>query len=234
MTFMSRITLSGVFLVAALSVSACGSSGSSNGGIDSGATLQGDVNTFTASLNVEKKSFFVQIKDFLLSSTFAAVSDVTVAVGDQTTTTDAAGDFTLSNIDTGNQTVTFTQGANSATYSLDGVDVGDTFTLNDVNIDGTEVSTELTGTWTGTIDLGDQLYGLTMVINANGNSLSGTMVVDEDDERGTFSGTENGNVLVDASWESTELGGCMLSGPLTGTFSGDTLEGNAPITANLV
>ncbi len=49
-------------------------------------------------------------------------------------------------------------------------------------------------------------------------------------EVGTFSGTETGTIL-DARWTLTEPDGegCLLSGPLTGTFDGNTLTGNEPI-----
>lgn len=239
MNSMNKIKLSGMFLIIALLVSACGSSSSNNdnGNGGSGATLTGDVASFVASLKTEKKSLFAQIKDLIFPIAYAAASGVTVTVGDETTTTDADGNFTLSNIETGDQTITFTQGSDSATYSLDDVDADETFTLNDVSIAGTTVSTEHTGTWTGIMTM-DIFTGspvdvtFTLTITAGGNSISGGMVIDEEGfgEVGTFSGTETGTTL-NARWENTEPDeeGCMLAGPLTGTFDGDTLTGNEPI-----
>jgi len=224
----------GVVLGIVLMMAACGGSDDDDdGGGSTGATLTGDVVSFTASLNVEKKTFLALFKEFLFPYATAQVSGVTVTVGDHSTTTGADGSFTLNDIDVGDQTVTFTEGGNSATYALNGVDTEETFTLNDVTIEGTTVSTALTGTWTGQIELDDGVfYTMTMTINANGNSLSGTLIVEEEDESGTFSGTENGSVLEDATYEVTSLDGCVLSGPLTGTFSGTTLTGNAPVTAD--
>jgi len=217
----------------------CGSSSSNGGenGDETGSTLTGDVTSFTASLATEKKSFFAQIKDFFSSIAYAAASGVTVTVGNVSAITDASGNFTLENIATGDQTVTFTEGSSSATYSLDGVAAGETFTLHEINVDGTTVSTAHTGTWTGTMTM-DIFTGtpvevdFTLTITAGGNSISGGMVIDEGGlgEIGTFSGTETGTIL-DARWTLTspDSEGCLLSGPLTGTFDGNTLTGNEPI-----
>lgn len=225
---MKKKYLLGVTVIGFVFIMGCGGS-SGGGGGGTGATLTGTVNTFTAALETEKKSFFARIKDFLLPTATAQASGVTVTVGNQSTTTDANGSFTLSDIPEGNNTVTFTQNSASADYSLMGVAEGETFTLNDVNVNGATITTAHTGTWTGTIDLGDGTYTMTMTIAANGNSLSGTLVVEGVDERGTFSGVENGT-NIEASYEVHDPNDCFLNGPLTGTFSGNTLEGNAPVT----
>jgi len=132
--------------------------------------------------------------------------------------------------------VTFTQGSSSATYTLTDVDENEAFTLNSVAIDGSSVSTAHTGTWTGTITMDgengeDQEYTMNLVISAGGNAISGAMSIPELGESGSFSGTETGSVL-DATWNLTSTGGCIMSGPLTGTFSGNTLNGNEPVTAD--
>jgi len=226
----------------------CGSSSSTGGdsggsgdnadaGGASGSTLSGTVVTFTAALGAERKSLYAQIKDFLLPAASAQTSDVTVTVGDAAVTTDSHGSFTITDVPVGNQTVTFAQGSSTATYALADIVADETFTLNDINVDGTAVSTAHTGTWTGTMIM-DSFTGspveveLTLIITAGGNSISGDMFIDEEgfDEVGTFSGTETGTVL-DARWTNTapDAEGCILAGPLTGTFDGDTLTGNEPI-----
>ena len=221
--------LLGVFLTA------CGGGGS-GGGVGgsetTGSTLTGHVATYTATLDITKKTLFAQIRDFIFSPAHAQVTGVEVLVGDQSTTTDADGNFTLNDIPTGDQTVTFTQGSSSATYSLEDVVAGGTYTLNDIEVDGDGVSTEHTGVWSGPIDLGDGEYTMTMTIAANGNALTGELVVEGVDEAGHFDGTENGSSLVNTTYSVTSLDGCVLGGPITGTFSGDTLEGNAPITSD--
>jgi len=224
----NRISLifSSLFLIIALLVSACGTPSESN----SGATLTGSVSTFTVALNTEKKSLFTRMGEFILPKAMAAVEGVTVSVGDLSITTDTMGNFTLNNIDTGDQNVTFTQDSDSATYTLKGVDAGETFTLNNISINGTAVSSEHTGTWTGPITMGDDVtYTMTMTIAANGNSMSGTLSVVELGEQGTFSGTEDG-AKITATYNVS--GTCVITGPLTGTFSGNTLVGNAPITTD--
>jgi len=233
---MNRIVCVGVLLMYVLLVSACGS-GSSNGGGGTGATLTGTVNNFTATLAVEKKSLFAQIKDFFLSKASAQTAGITVSVGSLSTTTDSSGHFTLSDIPEGSSTITFTQGGNSATYTLAGVAAGETFTLNDIDIVGSAVSTAHTGTWTGIMTMNIFTdtpvdVAFTLTIAAGGNSISGNMFIDEGGlgEVGTFSGTETGTIL-DARWANTvpDSEGCILSGPLTGTFDGNTLTGNEPI-----
>jgi hypothetical protein len=237
MKLMNGIKFGGIVLTIVLLASACGgSSGGGGGGGGTGATLTGTVQEFTAALETEKKTLFARIKDFLLPKSFAAVGGVTVSIGNQSTTTDGSGSFTLNDIPVGDQTVTFTQNSASATYSLMDVLAGETFTLNNVDVDGSTVSTAHTGTWTGTMTMDiftgtPQEVDFTLTITAGGNSISGGMNVDEDGlgEVGTFSGTENGTTL-NARWVIPHDGeGCRLAGPLTGTFDGDTLTGNEPI-----
>lgn len=226
-TFYSLICL--LVLGSGLYLLGCGGSGSRGG--SGSATLTGTVNTFTAALETEKKTMFAQIMDFIFSKAYAAASGVTVSVGGQSATTDLSGSFTINNISSGDQTVTFTSGSSGETYSLKDVDAEETFTLNDISVSSGQVTTEHTGTWTGTIeadDPGDALWAMTLTIGANGNSLSGTMTTGG--ETGSFSGTETGTSL-DATYTLSD-GSCTLSGPLTGTFSGTTLSGNAPVTAD--
>lgn len=226
----------------------CGSSsgGASGGGsgtdtVDagstSGATLTGTVDSFTAALGTENKTLFARIKDFLLSIAFAQTSDITVTLGDVSATTSSAGGFTITNVPIGDQTVTFTHGSTSAEYLLSDVIADETFTLNDIDVDGTTVATAHTGTWTGTMIMDTftgepQEVDLTLTITAGGNAISGGMFIDEAgfDEVGTFSGIETGTAL-NARWALTspDAEGCLLAGPLTGTFDGDTLTGNEPI-----
>ena len=217
-------------------LSGCGSSssGGGGGGTDSGSTLTGTVDSFTASLSPRKDSFYTRLRNILLRDAYAATSGVTVTVGSKSDTTDSTGAFEISNISTGNQTVTFEHDGDTASYSLQSVTAGETYTLNDTTISGTTVSTANTGTWTGTIEMADGddevTYTLTLMIAAGGNSLSGTMTVPELGEKGSFTGTEDGSTIT-AEYEITGTN-CTLTGPITGTFDGDTLEGNAPVTTD--
>lgn len=123
----------GLFLTSAL-LTGCGGGGGGGGGGGAGvgANLTGTVESFTAALEIEKNPMFAKIKGLLFSTAFAQASGVTVSVGGQSTTTDANGHFTINNIPTGDQTVTFTQGSTSATYSLNGVQAGEIITLNGI------------------------------------------------------------------------------------------------------
>lgn len=206
-----------------------GSSSSSSGGSGS-ATLTGTVNIFTAALETEKKTMFAQIRDFIFSKAYAAVSGVTVSVGGQSDTTDSSGSFTVSNISTGDQTVTFTSGSSSETYSLNDVDSGETFTLNNISVSSGQVTTEHTGTWTGTITFSDGTETLTMTISANGNSVSGTMTTSERTEV-TYTGTENGSSMDGTYIVVSDPDGCAgEEGTFSGTFSGTTFSGSGITT----
>ena len=186
-------------------IPSCGGS-SGGGGGGTGATLTGTVASFSASVN-------------------AAVGGVTVSIGSLSTTSGSDGSFTLSNIPTGDQTVVFADGGSSANYALEGVANDETFTLNTVMVDGTQITTEHTGTWEGTIyssDIGMTLP-LTMTIGANTNAFTGTANNNMGDVW-TLVGTENGTSV---SGRATVVEGpCVPDyGDFTGTFADGTLSG---------
>ncbi len=206
------------------SVAACGGS-SGGGGGGTGATLTGTVASFTASLDVEKKSFFARLKDLILPQADAAVAGVTVSIGSLSTTSGADGSFTLSDIPTGNQTVVFAEGGSSANYALEGVAENETFTLSTVQVDGTVITTEHTGTWEGTIYSSDiaMTLPLTMTIGANTNAFTGQANNNMGDVWDLV-GTENGTSV---SGRATVVEGPCVGdyGDFTGTFNGDMLSG---------
>lgn len=216
-------------LVTSLYIVGCGggSSSSSSGGSSSNsslATLTGTVNTFTAALETEKKTMFAQIKDFIFSKAYAVERDIVVSVGEQSATTDSDGRFTINNVPTGDQTVTFTRDSVSATYSLKDVDAGETFTLDEISVSAGTVTTAHTGSWTGT--LFNNTTGMNdiivMTIQANGNTLSGSGTSIHPDSgfeaQFTFEGTENGSTADGSYNVNTACPG--ESGTFAITFSG--------------
>lgn len=190
----------------------------------SGATVTGTVSSFVAALDVKNETMLAKIKKFLSPRALAQASGVTVSIGNQSATTDASGNFELLNISPGDQVVTFTQNSSSATYSLKDVDANETFTLNSIQISGSVITTEHTGTWTGTIsssDLGATLP-MTATIAANGNTLNATATNGSD--TWNITGTENGTSIEGTS--EVTGGPCVGDGAtFSGTFSDNTFNG---------
>jgi len=225
-------------VVAAVSLfaAACGGGGSSptspNAGPVSGATLTGQIVSFDplAWRPAEPRGFLAALLDFACPTAHAAVPGVNVSVGGVSTTTDSAGRFTLPNVPTGDQIVTFAQGSSSATYALQGVEANETFVLNGTSIAGPTVTTEHTGSWVGTATSnGSGRTGghpVTLGIAANGNIVEGTVDIDHGWEVISWSGTENGT-SVSGSYRTVSSGaGCAgEEGTFSGSFDGSTVSG---------
>ena len=159
------------------------------------------------------------------------------------------GDTFSIGVDTGDQTITFTSGGSksmtaqikdfllpiahaadsqSATYSLDDVDTGETLEWNQIQIDSSTVTTEHTGTWEGEFfeDDGGEKSDLTLTIEIGGNSMTGTLGGFSDGAV-SFSGTETGGTF-DLDW-TQDNSDC--AGTASGTFSGNSLSATATPTS---
>ena len=224
---MKIIRVASFILVLMLTVSFMACGGSSHGGSgDTGATLAGTVDSFTASLTPKKKNIFMVMKELVLSEAVAAASGVTVATDSGSTTTASDGSFTLS-IALDDYVVTFSQGSSSAEYLLAGIEANETITLNDVVINGADVSTAHTGDWEGYHTVTDSELGtmtIDITLSAGGNTFSGTIYQGETYEWG-LTGTENGSSITGTiTVADTECSGD--TGTITGTFDGTTLTGS--------
>ncbi len=202
MSFRTFVTIS---ICTGLSLlSACGGGGS-GGGDATGATLTGTMTSFQASVN-------------------AAASSVIVSIGSLSTQTSADGTFTLNNIPAGDQTVVFSEGGSSASYALNGVAQDETFTLDDVQVSGSTITTRHTGTWTGTISSSDSGFTLPMTATIAPNTNAFTAEATNGTDVWNVIGTENGTV-VSGTVEVT-AGPCTGDGAtFQGTFSGDAIAG---------
>jgi hypothetical protein len=216
-----------VLLVLALSIAicSCGSDGSDTTADKSeqGAVLKGNVaSVTTASMEVED------------------VGGLAVSIGELTTTTDQQGNFQIDNIPTGDHVVIFENvpAANltaqaeadvSAEYSLV-VKEPETITLRDIEINGDEVVTEHTGTWSGTAGSDDPSsdgqLAFTMYIVANGNSITGTgrLLGGSDNSVWDVTGIETGTEISGEFNLVSSDSECATGGTFEGTFSGNTIS----------
>jgi hypothetical protein len=160
-----------------------------------------------------------------------AVSGVTVAIGSKTAETDATGSFSLLNIPTGDQVVTFSKDDAIGTYFLADVEPGETFLLDEIQYSGGNVATKHTGTWVGTggsTDPGSQgQIALTMIIAQNGNAISGTASVEPPDNSvwNIVDATETGHSVSGRMEVVSSDSDCASGGTFEGTFVANTLEG---------
>jgi hypothetical protein len=225
----------GYSIVAAASLFAVGCGGAGGGNpaspgtvTASGATLTGQIVSFTVAWQTEPKGFLADLMDFVFPTAHAAQAGVTVSVGSVSTTTDSAGRFTLGNIPTGDQVVTFAEGSNSASYTLMGVEPNETIVLNGTSIAGSTVTTVHTGSWVGTATTDGEpgTVSVTLTIAANANAVEGTIDLDDGWEVISWSGTENGT-SVSGSFHTVESGaGCTGEhGTFSGSFDGSTVSG---------
>lgn len=231
----SRVRQSGCSIVVAASLCAagCGGGGSTPTSPEAapglGATLTGRIVSFTVAWRKPAPTgLLAALVDLALPTAHAAVLGVTVSVGGVSTTTDAAGRFSLANIPTGDQVVTFTQGSSSATYSLQGVEPNETFALDGTSITGPTVTTEHTGSWAGTAttDGDPRTVSLTLEIAANGNAIEGTLDIDDGWEVISWSGTENGTSASGTFRTVASTAGCSgEEGTFEGSFDGSTMRG---------
>jgi len=193
--------------------------GDDNGPEDeqTGTTLQGTVTVFQAQM---------------VNGGFelAWTEGVTVAIGSKSAQTDANGDFTLHDFGVGTQNVLFSRDGGVGTYVLTDIERGDAFLLDQVEVNGGQVSTQHTGTWIGTggsTDPGSQgQVALTMIISQNGNALTGTASIGEPDNTSwNISGTETGHSVDGILTVTSTNSLCAADGDFEGTFVADTLSG---------
>jgi hypothetical protein len=189
------------------------STGGGGGGVvDSGATLEGNV---------------------------ISTVDIKVSIGEQTVTTDEQGNFKIENIPVGDNVVRFESVPTgeltiqadediNAEYRLI-VKEPETIILRDIEINGEEVVTEHTGTWTGTAGSNDPgsdgQLAFTMYILANGNLISGTGVLlgGTDNSVWEVEGTETGVEITGEFHLISSNSSCATGGTFDGTFSGVTI-----------
>ena len=211
----------GVLLLAfCLSLSAaCGDDDSGPDEGQTGASLQGTVVAFDAG------------QATVLPAYLAAVGTpgVTVAIGSKSTETDAEGNFSLNHIAVGDQTVAFSLGDATGPYLMRDIDPGETFFLDQIQYSGGLVSTKHTGTWVGTADSNDPdsqaLITVEMVLNASGNTLTGSATAEPEANVYTVDGTETG-FAVDGSLNLVSSASeCSADMDFWGTFVADTLTG---------
>lgn len=214
---LGNVVLLLVICIIFLSCSGGGSDGSnilpSDTG-DTGATLQGNV------VSVSAASF-----------QRTAVADVEVSIGDVTVLTNEHGEFYIEGIPPGDQSIWFND---IAEYLAENIQESETITLRNIQINGGDVTTEHTGTWIGTAgstESGSQgQIAFTMIIENNGNSISGTGILGSPDNpisEWAIKGTENGTTASGFFTLDREKPHdvCATDGTFDGTFSGNTLSG---------
>lgn len=157
------------------------------------------------------------------------IPGVTVSVGTRSAVTDAAGNFSLADIAVGDQTVTFSRDAATGTYLMRDIEPGETFFLDQVQYSGGQIMTKHTGTWVGTADSHDpqsvSLIAVELVLNASGNSLTGTAAAEPETSLWTMAGTETGFTVDGTLSLVISESGCSADMTFEGTFVADTLSG---------
>jgi|ETN01SMinimDraft_1059929.scaffolds.fasta_scaffold00583_12 hypothetical protein len=204
----------------------CSSSSSSSG--SSTGTFKGTITSFTtASVETKKKSMFAKINDFLFPKAHAAGVLFTVSCPACPSPsipqlTELFQEFRL-NVSPGDNTILFSKDGTVAEFSLDGAKAGETLEWDEIQIDNETITTENTGTWTGTITG----IPMTLEISSGGNSASFTFSssVSGGSGSGTEKGTSaNGTYNVTSGSCSGELGSWTV------TISGTSMSGTATIT----
>ena len=208
-----------VVLCSLLILYGCGDDGTGPGEEQTGAMLQGTVTVFDAPASAVGLARLGSV----------VTPGVLVSIGTKETETDASGDFALYDIPLGSQIVRLSKDGAVGTYTLVGIVSGATFTLDQIQYSGGQVSTAHTGTWVGTggsTDPGSQgQIALTMILEANGNSLTGTASIGSPDNSvWSISGKETGTSVDGAMTVVSTDSPCASGGTFVGTFSADTLN----------
>lgn len=208
-------------MLALLTGVGCGDdNGTEPGEALTGADLEGQV--------VEFEVGQASIQPDLLSS--LDEPGVAVAIGPRSTVTDANGRFLLEDIPIGDQVVSFSRDGVTRTYLLADIDEGETFELDSIELQFDGVSTAHTGTWVGTggsTEVGSQgQIALTMIIEKNGNTITGSAIGGSpDNSTWSLEGTETGLSLEAEFQLVTSADQCATGGTLDGSFTADTLSG---------
>jgi len=160
------------------------------------------------------------------------VPGVTVTIGGKDTVTDANGDFIIRNFAISSSLIaSFAMDTAIGNYTVVGSAIGATFILDQVQYSNGQVSTAHTGTWVGTggsTDPGSQgQIALTMILEANGNALTGTASIGSPDNSvWSISGYETGTTVDGSMAVVSTDSPCASGGTFTGTFTADTLSGS--------
>jgi len=213
------LSISGRAPCVTLAFLVCIGCGDDNGPEDdqTGTTLQGTVISFQAQ---------IVGGGFGLAST----EGVTVAIGSKSTETDVNGDYLLRDFPVGTQNVLFSRDGGSGTYVLTGIERGGAFLLDQVVVNGGQVSSQHTGTWVGTGGSTDPSsqgqVALTMIIAQNGNALTGTAsIASPDNTSWNITGTETGHAVEGTLTVTSTNSSCAANGDFEGAFVADTLSG---------
>jgi len=220
-----------VFLLFLLACFGCGGDGGT--GIDeveTGATLQGQIVLIQTNGGAGLWLSPGGLGDQGANQFLAPVSNVTVTIGEKTTTTAADGSFIQTNIPLGDQAVNFSGSEVTGSYVLNGITENSAYALNGIQITGGQITTEHTGTWIGTAgstDPGSQgQIAFTLLISANGNTLTGSGSVGEPDNSvWSLTGTETGFTVDGVMSLVSSNSSCATGGSFSGIFSADTLSG---------
>lgn len=198
------------FTISSLLWGGCGDGGTSPEEEQTGATLEGQV---------------------VLIGNSAQTGDVKVSIGKKSTRTSGNGSFTLNHIPLGTQPVSFSGSGASGSYTLSGVVEGSTFSFDEIQVSGGLVITKHTGTWVGTAgstEPGSQgEIAFTLIIEANGNALTGTgSVAPPDASIWSMTGKETGRTVEGEMTLVSSNSACATGATITGTFVADTLSGD--------
>jgi hypothetical protein len=113
---------------------------------------------------------------------------------------------------------------------MNGITQGSQFVLNGIEVNNGTVKTEHTGTWVGTAgstEPGSQgQIAFTLIIQANGNALTGTgSVAPPDNSVWTMTGKETGKKVDGEMTLVSSNSECATGATFTGDFVADTLKG---------
>ena len=214
-----------LILTLCLAICSCGSDDSNDsGGVNSGATLKGNI---------------VSVTDAAFQ--LVNVSDVTVSIGGLSVSPDVLGNFQINNIPTGDQVVRFenistgnlavaAETGPSPEYLLADIEMFEAFILGGIEINNSQVVSEHTATWTGTAGSTDQdsqgPIAFTMVIQPNGNAFSGTgRLGAPDNSTWNVTGTETGTQISGKFTLVSSDSECARDAEFTGVFDRNNVSG---------
>jgi hypothetical protein len=156
--------------------------------------------------------------------------NVKISIGNKSTRTKGDGTFSINHIPVGENMVTFSGSGITGPYNLTGIEEGTMVTLEETQVAPGQVKTKHTGTWVGeagSTDPGSQgQFTFTMIIEANGNAITGTgQLAPPDSSTWEIDGKETGTTVDGEMRLLFSYSDCATGGEFTGTFVGDTLSG---------
>ncbi|MGD2122137.1 MAG: hypothetical protein PVJ76_10360 [Gemmatimonadota bacterium] len=203
------VLLMGIFGGFGWWLSACGDGGSGPEEVKTNAVLMGQV---------------------VLLGSSDQTGDIKISIGNKSTRTKSDGTFSINHIPIGENTATFSGSGIMGPYSLTGIEQGTVVNLEETQVAPGQVTTKHTGTWVGTAgstEPGSQgQITFTMVIEANGNALTGIgQLAPPDSSTWEIEGKETGTTVDGEMRLLFSYSECATGGEFTGTFAGDTLSG---------